>query len=385
MTIELTILMPCLNEAETLATCIKKAHRGAAKAGIEPEAYEILIADNGSTDGSQDIAEAEGARLIHVDERGYGAALRGGIQNAKGTYIIMGDADDSYDWEAIAPFVEKLRMGVELVMGSRLEGKILPGAMPPLHRWLGNPVLTWMGNLLFGTRTSDFHCGLRGFHTKSMRKLNLKTSGMEFATEMVAKAGKFGLRIDEIPITLFPDGRTRKPHLRTWRDGWRHLSFMLAISPGWVLLIPGLGMLFFGLLGILFTLGAPLSIGAITFDVHTLLISALLTISGTQLLVFWIIARFYSAQAHILPANNFVKKLTNGNILTIGIIFGTIIILLGLIPLFIALSQWANVDFGPLNYEVTLRLLIPTLTLVTIVVHLMLCSFVIGLMKMGRT
>ncbi len=382
MTIELTILMPCLNEAETLATCIQKAHRGAKKNDLKN--YEILIADNGSTDGSQAITEAEGARLIHVEEKGYGAALRGGIQEAKGTFIIMGDADDSYDWEDVAPFLSKLRTGVELVMGTRMKGKILPGAMPPLHRWLGNPVLTWLGNLLFSTRTSDFHCGMRGFRRDAIVKLNLQTSGMEFATEMVAKAGQFGLAIDEVPITLYPDGRTRKPHLRTWRDGWRHLTFMLAISPNWVFLYPGLSILLLGLAGILLTLGAPFSIGSVTLDVHTLLVSGLLSIIGVQLITFWVITRFYSTQMGILPPNTIADMITRGNILNTGILAGFLLILSGIIPLIISISQWAQVDFGPLNYEVTLRLLIPTLTLVTIGIHLLLSSFVIGLMKLGK-
>jgi len=379
---EFTILMPCLNEAETLATCIQKAHKGAKDANIKD--YEILIADNGSSDGSQAIAEAEGARVIPVQERGYGAALRGGIQNAKGNYIIMGDADDSYDWSNIALFVSGLRAGADLVMGTRLKGKILPGAMPPLHRWLGNPALTWIGNLLFGTHTSDFHCGLRGFQKDAIRKLNLQTSGMEFATEMVAKAGNFGLQIDEVPIILYPDGRTRKPHLRTWRDGWRHLTFMLAISPNWLFLYPGLGMLLLGLTGTFLTLDAPISIGNITLDVHTLLISGLLTIISVQLITFWVITRFYSTQMKILPPNNIADILTRGNVLNTGIWAGCLLIMSGIVPLAISVNQWVQVDFGPLNYETTLRLLIPTLTLVTIGIHLLLSSFVIGLMKLGK-
>jgi len=225
---------------------------------------------------------------------------------------------------------------------------------------------------------------MRGFRRDAIVKLNLQTSGMEFATEMVAKAGQFGLAIDEVPITLYPDGRTRKPHLRTWRDGWRHLTFMLAISPNWVFLYPGLSILLLGLAGILLTLGAPFSIGSVTLDVHTLLVSGLLSIIGVQLITFWVITRFYSTQMGILPPNTIADMITRGNILNTGILAGFLLILSGIIPLIISISQWAQVDFGPLNYEVTLRLLIPTLTLVTIGIHLLLSSFVIGLMKLGK-
>ncbi|MBI5944972.1 MAG: glycosyltransferase family 2 protein [Chloroflexi bacterium] len=373
--------MPCLNEAETLGVCIQKAREGAREAGVSD--YEILVADNGSSDGSQDAAEKGFARVLSVQDKGYGSALRAGINHSYGKFVIMADADDSYDWSHIKPIVDKLRSGIDLVMGSRLKGTILPDAMPPLHRWLGNPVLTRIGNILFSTHVSDFHCGLRGFSKDAIISLNLQTSGMEFATEMVAKAGKFGLSIEEVPIVYYPDGRSRKPHLRTWQDGWRHLTFMLAVSPNWVFLYPGFILFLCGVLGVGVTMFQPFQIGPITLDVHTLLVSSLLLITGVQLLTFWMIARFYSAQVGILPASNFVTALTGGSFLNFGIFLGLLCMFLGLIPFLTSLSQWVQVDFGPLRYEVTLRLIIPTLTLVIIGMHVFFSSFVIGLMSLG--
>lgn len=381
MPVEFTFLMPCLNEVETLGACIQKVREGAREAGVSD--YEILVADNGSSDGSQDAAEKGLARVLPVQNKGYGSALRAGITHSYGRFVIMADADDSYDWSHIKPIVDKLRSGTDLVMGSRLKGTILPDAMPPLHRWLGNPVLTWIGNVLFSTHVSDFHCGLRGFSKDAIMSLNLQTSGMEFATEMVAKAGKFGLSIEEVPIVYYPDGRSRKPHLRTWQDGWRHLTFMLAVSPNWVFLYPGFFLVLFGALGVGTTMFQPFVLGPVVLDVHTLLISSLLLITGVQLLTFWMIARFYSAQMGISPSSTFVESLTGGSILNYGILLGLLMMFLGLIPFLTSLSQWVQADFGPLRYEVTLRLIIPTLTLVIIGMHAFFSSFVIGLMSLG--
>src|SRR5882762_10355162 len=270
--LELSIVIPCLNEAETLATCIKKAQQSLREHNVEAE---IIVADNGSTDGSQEIARALGASVVDISAKGYGNALMGGIATAHGKYIIMGDADDSYDFSALGPFIEQLRAGFDLVMGNRFIGGIKPGAMPPLHRYLGNPLLTFIGRLFFRSPIRDFHCGLRGFSKEAFLKLDLQTTGMEFASEMVVKATLQHLRLTEVATTLSPDGRSRPPHLRSWRDGWRHLRFLLLYSPRWLFLYPGLAALVVGLLGTLWLLPEARTVGGITLDVHTLLYAAL--------------------------------------------------------------------------------------------------------------
>jgi glycosyltransferase involved in cell wall biosynthesis len=286
--IELTILMPCLNEALTLGICIEKALRFIGHNGIKGE---VLIADNGSTDGSQDIARAHGARVVLVPERGYGAALIGGIKAARGRFVIMGDADDSYDFLALDPFVGELRAGADLVMGNRFRGKIEPGAMPKLHRYLGNPVLTGVGRLFFHRAIGDFHCGLRGFRREAMLGIGLNAPGMEFASEMVAKAALHGLRIAEVPTHLKKDGRDRPPHLRSWRDGWRHLRFMLMFSPNWLFIYPGSLLLLFGTAGLIALQGGALRIGAVTFDINTMLYAGEAAGLGSQILTFGLFAK----------------------------------------------------------------------------------------------
>lgn len=286
---ELTILMPCLDEAETLATCIRKA-----RAFIEQNAIdgEVMIADNGSTDGSQDIARQEGAVVVNVPTRGYGAALLGGINASQATYVIMGDADDSYDFTNLMPFVEKLRQGADLVMGNRFQGGIADGAMPFLHRWLGNPVLSFLGRLFFRIPVGDFHCGLRGFNRQRIQELGLVTPGMEFASEMVVKSALADYRIAEVPTTLSPDGRSRPPHLRTWRDGWRHLRFLLVFSPRYLYLIPGLVLLAVGLLGVAVLYGGPRQISEhVVLDIHSYIAFVMMVVLGTQVLLFGAIAR----------------------------------------------------------------------------------------------
>ena len=272
---ELTILMPCLNEAETIERCIVKASGFLARTGIRGE---VVVADNGSTDGSQALAQALGARVVAVAARGYGAALIGGIRAARGTYVVMGDSDDSYDFSALDGFVEQLRAGNHLVMGNRFKGGLKPGAMPPLHRYLGNPVLTAIGRLFFKSPCGDFHCGLRGFHRDSILALNLQAPGMEFASEMVVKSTIHGLRISEIPTVLHPDGRSRPPHLRSWRDGWRNLRFLLLYSPRWLFLVPGVCLMLAGISGMAWLLPRARTVGAVTFDVHTLYYAALATV-----------------------------------------------------------------------------------------------------------
>ncbi len=298
--VELTILMPCLNEAQTLGVCIAKA-----QAFLERERIcgEVLIADNGSTDGSIQIAEAGGARVVHVSQRGYGAALLGGIEAARGEYIIMGDADDSYDFENLDGFVENLRAGDDLVVGNRFEGGIDKGAMPALHYYLGNPVLSLIGRTLYRIPVGDFHCGLRGFRRDSIRKLQLQTSGMEFASEMVVRSGLDGLRISEVATTLRRDGRGRPPHLRTWRDGWRHLKFLLMYSPRWLYLVPGLILLLTGMLLALALAGGPVTIAnAVTLDLNSFIAGCVMAVVGHQMISFGLIARYYASITGMLPA-----------------------------------------------------------------------------------
>ncbi len=327
--IELSIVIPCLNEAETIQTVVIKARRSLEEAGI---AGEIVVADNGSTDGSQALAEECGARVIPVPHRGYGAALIGGIAAAQGKYILMGDADDSYDFTAIKPFVEKLREGYALVMGTRMKGKILPGAMPPLHRWLGNPVLTAIGNVLFRTQISDYHCGMRGFNRDAIQTLGLRTSGMEFATEMVAKSALNHLSMTEIPITYYPDGRSRRPHLRTWRDGWRHLKFMLLLSPTWIFIQPGSLLTLIGVIGLVVTL---LTSPAPIDDPFNRALSAQLLFSiailiGTQIVIFGVLSRLYASKMGLLKTTPFWETLADRMSLDTGLILGSLIVVLGI-------------------------------------------------------
>jgi len=296
---QLTILMPCLNEAETLATCIQKAHIGAEAAGITD--YEVLIADNGSTDGSQEIARMCGGRVVDVPVRGYGAALKAGIKAAHGEYVIMGDSDDSYDFSQIAPFIKQLDNGYSLVMGSRFKGEIMPGAMPFLHQYLGNPVLTFIGNLFFNCGLSDFHCGMRAFRREAILDLHLQTDGMEYASEMVICTTLADLKRTEVPITLYPDGRSRPPHLRTWVDGWRHLRFMLLYSPRWLFLYPGLLMMLVGGVISAALVTGPVEVRSVVLDVHTLLAGVTILIVGVQLVLLSVFTRAYATIIGILP------------------------------------------------------------------------------------
>jgi hypothetical protein len=350
--LELTILMPCLNEAETLAACIGKANRWIAGAGISAE---VIIADNGSTDGSQDIARALGARVVAVPERGYGAALYHGAMAAHGRWIIMGDSDDSYDFSNLDAFVARLHQGYDLVMGNRFAGGILPGAMPWKNRYIGNPVLTWIGRLLFKCPARDFHCGLRGFSKAAFEALDLRTTGMEFASEMVIKATLFGMRICEVPTTLSPDGRSRPPHLRPWRDGWRHLRFMLLFSPRWLFTIPGLALAGISALVYARLLLGPLDLGSVVLDVHTLLfaqagiaLGALMVASGAA------VRRFGEKEGLLKPKAPLTKRPRRGA-LEAGSAVGLAMIAAGLVLGLTAFSTWASVDFGPLHYTALFR------------------------------
>ena len=376
---ELTILMPCLNEAETLPVCIEKASRFMHRQGIDGE---VLIADNGSTDGSPQIAGENGARVIHVEQPGYGAALRGGIEAANGRFVIMGDADDSYDFSRLEAFVERLRAGYQLVMGNRFQGGIAPGAMPPLHRYLGNPVLSFVGRLFFNSPARDFHCGLRGFDRKAILELGLVTPGMEFASEMVVKATLNKLRIAEVPTTLSPDGRGRPPHLRSWRDGWRHLRFLLIYSPRWLFIYPGLTLLLAGLLTLAALLPGPLQVGALTFDIHTMLFASLAAILGYQAVQLGVFSRFYGAQAGLLPSDPAVTRLVEFSTLERGLVIGVVLTVGGLAGSVTAVMSWGKTAFGTLNPQDVMRLAIPSATAIALGVQMAFGSFFLGVLKM---
>ena len=373
--IELTILMPCLNEAETLATCIKKAQSFLEKNNISGE---VLIADNGSTDGSQEIAKEHGARVVSIPQRGYGAALIGGCNAAMGSYVIMGDADDSYDFTNLMPYVERLRQGDDLVMGNRFRGGIAKGAMPPLHRYLGNPVLSGLGRLLFRSPVKDFHCGLRGYNTKRMRELDLRTTGMEYASEMVVQAVVNGYKVSEVPTTLSPDGRSRPPHLRSWRDGWRHLKFLLMHSPNWLFLYPGLVLVVFGLiLGTSVVITQFRLFGA-GLDINTILYSAAMVIVGFNLVSIHVFTKTYAIQAKFIRVeDNFLSKL-NADTCSV---FGLIAVLGGIVMTVIAFAVWGRESFGVLEPESFMRLTIPAMTLIVVGVQLMFSGFFIDILR----
>lgn len=378
--LKLTVLMPCLNEAETLARCIQKAHTG-AQASRAAESYEIVVADNGSTDGSQDIARANGARVVDIPIRGYGAALQGGVKAAYGEYVIMADSDDSYDFSVLEPFLEKLDAGYDLVMGTRIKGHIMPGAMPRLHQYLGNPVLTFIGNLFFKVRLSDFHCGMRAFRRDAMLALNLRTTGMEYASEMVISAALNDMKRTEIPITLYPDGRTRPPHLRTWRDGWRHLRFMLLYSPRWLFLYPGLLLMAFGGLISLPLFFAPLQLGAVTLDVHTLLITATLTVIGVQLVFLAVFARTYAARIGVLPPNPRLEVILERFTLGSGLMLGAALMLSGFLVYAVSFFSWSSTGFAPIfDYQPTLRAVILGTLVLLSGISVFFNSFVISLL-----
>ena len=375
---ELTILMPCLNEAKTLKTCISKANSFLINNNIDGE---VLIADNGSTDGSQEIAINTGARVVNVPEKGYGAALIGGCEAAYGKYVIMGDSDDSYDFSNLMPFVEKLREGYDLVMGNRFKGGIEKGAMPPLHKYLGNPVLSTIGRILYKSPIKDFHCGLRGYNRESILSLNLHTTGMEYASEMVVQATLHKLKICEVPTTLKKDGRDRPPHLKSWSDGWRHLTFLLMHAPNWLFLYPGI--LFF-IIGIIFStiiiIINPIIIGTIRFDINTLLYFTISTIVGFQLIIFYLLTKKYAAITKFIPVTKFdthILKFTMNK----GIFIGAILILIGIISSIISIIIWQNSGYGDLDASKMLRLTMPILTTFVCGIQLMFSSFFLGILE----
>ena len=376
---ELTILMPCLNEAATVGTCIAKARDFLQRAGIEGE---VLVADNGSEDDSRAVAERAGARIVQVAERGYGAALAGGIAAARGRYVIMGDADNSYDFGRLEPFVEKLRQGYPLVMGNRFKGGIRRGAMPPLHRYLGNPVLSFLGRLLFGARVGDFHCGLRGFDRKAVGALDLRTSGMEFASELVVKAALAGWRVAEVPIALHPDGRGRPAHLRSWRDGWRHLRFLLLFSPRWLFLYPGLALLASGMALTTALYFSPLHVLGAGLDVHSMLYASAGALLGLQLCLFALFARVSAQNAGLLPRRPALDRLLQALTLERGLLLGLGVVACGLLWSAAAFWQWRETGFGALDPRVVMRDTIPATSLMIGGMELVLASFLLSVLRL---
>ena len=375
--VELTILMPCLDEAATVGACVEKARGFLQRSGV---AGEVLVADNGSSDGSRDIAERAGARVIGVQRRGYGAALAAGIAAARGRYIIMGDADDSYDFSRLEAIVEKLRAGYPLVMGNRFKGGIRPGAMPALHRYLGNPVLSFIGRMLFGTGVRDFHCGLRGFDREAARALDLRTAGMEFASELVVKAALAGWRIAEVPVVLHPDGRGRPPHLRSWRDGWRHLRFLLLFSPRWLFLYPGLALLILGTALTAALYVRPLRLGGAGLDIHSMLYASAGALLGMQLCLFALFARVSAQNAGLLPRRASLDRLLGGLTLERGLLFGLALVVAGLAWSAAAFWQWREAGFGALDPRVVMRETIPASALMVGGMEIMLASFLLSLL-----
>lgn len=383
--IELTIVMPCLNEAETLARCIEKARVGIQRSGVRGE---ILIADNGSKDNSVLIAEKLRARIVHVNKKGYGNALRGGIQAASGKWILMGDADDSYDFSEADRFVKKFQEGFELVMGCRLPaggGKILPGAMPWKNRWLGNPVLSFIGRFFFKCPAHDFHCGLRGLTKDAFEKMDLKTTGMEFASEMVIKSTFNQLKIGEVPVTLRPDGRSRPPHLKPWRDGWRHLRFMLLFSPRWLFLAPGI---FLSAIGIIFAVALWLNnikIGGVAFEVGTLAVACMTVIIGFQLVAFAFFTKVFAIAEGLLPDDPKLSRLFKIFTLEKGILAGLFILGAGIILLARSIWIWRQTGYGELSPEENLRRLIPAVTLIVLGIQIIFSSFFMSVLGLKTT
>lgn len=380
-TLDVTIVMPCLNEAETLGVCVRKALQAIRELNLPGE---VLVADNGSTDGSQDIAEREGARVIHVPVRGYGAALQAGIKAARGRYVLMADADDSYHFEHLPRFIAALNGGADLVMGNRFAGQIEPRAMPFLHRYLGNPVLSWIGRLFFGVPVRDFHCGIRAFRKNAIETLNLNATGMEFASEMVVKASLAELNIAEVPTTLSPDGRSRPPHLRTWRDGWRHLRFLLLYSPRWLFLYPGMLLMLVGAAASLWIITGQRTIHGINFDVDTLVYALGCILIGFHACAFAVSAKVFAVSEGLLPEDPKFRSWFSYISLETGLVIGVALLALGLGFGIYDVMLWSRTGFGPLVASEALRTTLPSAVAIILGVEVIFTSFFLSLLGMKR-
>jgi glycosyltransferase involved in cell wall biosynthesis len=376
--IDVSIVMPCLNEAETLARCIGHAHAAIKKGGYSAE---IIVADNGSTDGSQRIARELGATVIEVPRRGYGSALIGGIDAARGRFVVMGDADDSYDFEAIAPLIDKLREGYDLVVGNRFMGGIEPGAMPWSHRWVGNPALTLISRIFFNAPVGDTHCGLRALTKDAYERMRLRATGMEFASEMVIKAALKGMRITEVAVKLRPDGRSRPPHLRTWRDGWRHLRFMLLFSPRWLFLYPGLALFAVGAILSALLIGGPLHVAGVRLDIHTLLVAGFLSLVGYQLVLFAVFTKIFAIRMGFHPPHPLLLRVFKYVNLEVGVLAGALMVLAGIVGLVAAVVSWQAVGFGNLDPSLTMREVIPSVVLLALGTQTVFASFFISILS----
>ncbi|GAA4060705.1 glycosyltransferase [Microbacterium laevaniformans] len=379
--VELTILMPCLNEAETLEVCIRKAQGFLARTGISGE---VLVSDNGSTDGSQKIATDLGARVSDAPRRGYGAALINGIETARGRYVIMADADDSYDFEHLEPFVERLRAGADLVMGNRFAGGIAPGAMPPLHKYLGNPVLSAIGQLFFRPGVRDFHCGLRGFNRERMLELHLQTTGMEFASEMVVKSSLARYRIEEVPTTLKKDGRSRPPHLRSWHDGWRHLRFLLIFAPRWLFVYPGLVAFFLGAIAVGILSFGGVEVAGVGFDVTTMVYASALCVIGYQSLLFFWLTKLYATQEGFLPTSARYRSVVASWSAERGLLIGVGLFLIGVVIGVVQVLRWGSLDFGPQDASAVVRIAIPSALGIMLGFQTIMMSFFSGVLTTPR-
>ena len=373
--------MPCLNERETVGVCVRKALANLREADI---LGEVIVSDNGSTDGSVEIAETEGARVIHVTDKGYGNALKGGILAACGKYILMTDSDDSYNFGHIMRFLEQLRAGSDLVMGNRFRGGIAERAMPPLHRYIGNPVLTGIGRLLFRSPCEDFHCGMRAFRKDSFLRMDIRSTGMEFASEMVVKASLLRMKISEVPTTLSPDGRSHAPHLRTWRDGWRHLRFLLMYSPRWLFLYPGTLLILLGLAGCAWLLPGPRVVHGVGLDVHTLLYAFVAVLMGFQFVAFAVFTKVFAISEGLLPEDQLMNRVFHYITLETGLAAGGLLVALGIVGSIFAVSGWAKGSFGQLDPGHMLRIVMPSVFSLTLGVQIVCDSFFLSILGLRR-
>ena len=381
MDIELSIVMPCLNEAKTLAVCICKAQKYLSRSGVNGE---IVVGDNGSTDESQQIAMELGVRVVNVPVRGYGAALCGAIASSQGRYCIMADSDDSYDFENLDGFVAKLREGYDIVIGNRFQGGIEKGAMPWKNRYIGTPILSAIGRALFHARVGDFNCGIRGLSKTAFERMDLRTTGMEFASEMVVKASLLQMMVAEVPTTLSPDGRMRAPHLRPWRDGWRHLRFLLMYSPRWLFLYPGLLLMLLGTLGCALLLPGPFVFHGIGFDVHTLLYAFVFILLGFQFVAFAVFSKVFAITEGLLPEDPRLQRMFRWVTLETGLVIGTLLVVVGIAGSVFAVSHWARTSFGALNPEQMLRIVMPSVFALSLGVQIVTSSFFLSILGLRR-